>query len=150
MPGEMTTFDPTKFANDFKEQLRDRVRVGIAESIPAEALDQMIKAEVEAFTKDRWVEPPSWAYQEKKVRMPSGLAMVVHDVLVQDIKKRLAALLESSEWAQNWSGPNGETVIGSKLQEVVEKAAPAVLVKLVSEASAHLVQNLANSLRSGG
>lgn len=85
--------------------IRDRIRGAMLDIIPDEQWDALIKAEMHAFMNDT-VEQR--AYGESATRL-AGFKRIVRELLEEDAKKRLTALLTSSEWTGQWMGGDQQT-----------------------------------------
>lgn len=78
-------FDPSATIN----AIRDRIRGAMLDIIPDEQWDALIKAEMHAFMNDT-VEKRSYG---ESVTRPAGFKIIVREMLEEDAKKRLTAVL---------------------------------------------------------
>jgi hypothetical protein len=123
-------FDPAAAVN----AIRDKIRGAMLDIIPDEQWNTLIKAEVEAFTKDH-VERRGYGGD---VERPAGFKVIVRGLLEENAKARVTALLASPEWQQNWS--TGEA--GEAIQKYVTEHAAEILNKWVSSAVQQVVSQL--------
>lgn len=134
---EITKFDPNKLV----DRVRERVRGTIADLIPEDAWTAMVKKEIDLFLKETTRE--AYNFNRNHERIPSGLATAVHDVLEEETKKRVKAILDSPEWGANWMV---EGQVSNAVKDLVVKHAPEIVQSLLGNAVQQFVQNMRNGM----
>lgn len=82
MPDEaVVKFDPHQFA----EQLKDKIRIDIAQFLPEEEWKRLIELEVKAFLEGRWEKDRY--YSDHQRYYPSGLRLAVTSVMEANTKR---------------------------------------------------------------
>lgn len=127
-------FDPAAAVN----AIRDKIRGAMLDIIPTEQWDALIKAEMHSFMNDT-VEKR--AYGESLTR-PAGFKRIVHELLEEDAKVRVKALLSSPEWMEKWgTGPNDKEASEAVKAYVTENAGK-ILNAWVGSAIQQVVQQM--------
>lgn len=126
-------FDPAAAVN----AIRDRIRGAMLDIIPTEQWDALIKAEMHAFMNDRVT---GSGYNQNTY--PSGFKKIVHEMLEEDAKARVKALLSSPEWQAKWTGSGGDTEASDAVKAYVTANAGAILNAWVGNAIQQVVQQM--------
>jgi hypothetical protein len=96
------------------------------DTIPAEQIDALIKAEADAWLKDKVVNNDYYS-NSRSYTQKSGLSVVVTQELEKWAKERIAAILNSAEWGVSW----GEPVIGSRMANLLKDRMGEMLESLI-------------------
>lgn len=120
MSGEVSTYDPAKLM----DAVRDRIKAEFVSLIPEDAWKKLVDAEVKKFfetTADN-------GYSQNRT-FPSPFGKIVWEELDKETRVRVKALLESSEWAEEWDGQGG-------------RRASETVKKLITEKSGEILTNV--------
>jgi hypothetical protein len=69
----------------FAEQLKDKIRLDIAQFLPEDEWQRLVEAEVKAFIESRWEKEDY--YRDRQRYVPSGLRLAVQEVMERHTKK---------------------------------------------------------------
>jgi hypothetical protein len=104
MTDEIVKFDPRQFA----EQLKDKIRLEIAQFLPEDEWKRLIEDEVKAFIEGRW-EKEGYYSQDRGRYYPSGLRLAVTSVMEVQTKKITEDYMRQY---QNYGGQVSDKVDG--------------------------------------
>lgn len=124
----------------FVEKLREKMKAALLDLIPEEQWESMLKAEVDAFFKNKTVQVNTASYYRNEERA-GGFRSAVREVLTAETKKRVLAMLETDEWSGHWDG--SRQVAGKTVAKIVRENAAEILENMFSMAA----QNAVNALR---
>lgn len=139
-PSDVVKFDP----NTLTDRLRERIRNSIADLIPEEAWDALVKKEMDAFftaqnTRD--------AYGSNRT-VESVFAQELRAVMVAETKKRMTAMMAKPEWNVYWDGKELQT--GGRLMELAKKAGDSIITNWLATALGMFVQNVKQNITDLG
>lgn len=120
---DIEKYDPNKLVNG----LRERIRGLIAELLPQEQLDALIKKAVTEYLEDQPITTDY--YNRPTPRRPSGLKELVHSLCEETVRDRWIAFKNDPEWGSVWSN---ET-LGKKLMEIATQHAGDFMTKFFSD-----------------
>lgn len=133
MSEKVTKFEPANYV----EKLRDRMKQSMIDIVPDEQWDAMIRAEFEAFFKER--RDPN-VYSTPPKMLPSPFRDAVHGVIEEECKTRVRAMLQSEEWTGIWDG--SKQVAGQQIKDLVREHGAEIMAKWLESAVAQVVQNI--------
>ena len=124
---EIEKFDPHQFA----QQLKDKIRLDIAEFLPPDQWEQQIENEVIVFLKERQVD--EGGYHSKIVTKPSELSEIVREVMREETKKHLSGRLSRLTcWNDAELDPLIEKIIRENMEDVMKGLIGNALQNLIS------------------
>jgi hypothetical protein len=116
MGDELVKFDPRQFA----EQLKDKIRLDIAQFLPEDEWKSLIEAEVKGFIEGRWEKEDY--YRDRQRYYPSGLRLSVLAIMEAETQRFVKEYMTQY---QNYSGQVSvkvDDVISQNLDGLVRAA----------------------------
>jgi len=120
---------------EFKELLHDKLRVIIADALPKEKIDEMVRSEWDAYFSDT-------EYRNgKKSPFREMMGTIIQEELkksiTEKVKERVATAIQ--HWEQN-SG------VSQMIGDVVEQAAPFALRSMAKDMAGEVIRNMQGRL----
>jgi len=134
MSDQIAKFDPSNYV----EKLREKMKSAICDIIPDEQWDAMLKSEIDSFFKER-TEKDRWGNNERTIQ--SAFRQAIEQVLTDECKTRIGAMLSLPEWAGYWDGQ--KTIAGAKIEEMVQRCGVDILNRWLSVAIQQVVSQIA-------
>lgn len=125
------------------DQLRDKIRVDMAELMPPEVWRNLLKSEIEAFFEPRKI--TDYHGRPTGKTEPSVFRTVVESVIKDEAKKHLVDMLQQPEWAGFWEGHRH--LAGIKIRDLIREAAPDIVAALLGDAIQRAVDQMQYTLR---
>lgn len=129
------TYDPATLA----ENLRTKIRLEIAELMPPNVWQELLRTEINKFLEPTTKRRGS-GYSSYSGTTPSGLETLVHGVLRDMLKEMLKKELSSPEWASFWDGQR--QTMGPKMEQLVKDVAPDLMTALLKSAMSNFVSEV--------
>jgi hypothetical protein len=128
--------------NDFKDKVEKRIKETFVDLIPEEAFQKMVSDSIDNFTTGRTVTDKSGYGQNQTVKeryIPSGLERLVEDMLKDEVKTAIRALLNGDEWKTNYEG-----LVGDQLKSLVVAATPALITGAITQMTEQVIERVKN------
>ena len=113
----------------FEDSVKARLKDIVADLIPEERWEAIVKATVSDFEKN-------------------DLPKLIKVELQEQYKKAIAAEFSKVEWTGRWN--NGAMEASANVQKLLIEAAPAVLASMIGMASQQVMQNFYSALQNQG
>lgn len=144
MPEEIQKFDPSTLA----DRLKDRIRNSIADLIPDEQWNEMMKRELHRFFNDTTTTSRGGYYNETKA-IPSTFAQVFNEVMVDTTRKQLVEYLNRPEYQPVWNAMgNGTNVPGDAIRKLIAENAPALVEALFAKTFQDIMSSIRNAMQN--
>lgn len=112
----------------FEDSVKERLKSIVADLIPEERWDGIVRATVQDFEKN-------------------DLPKLLKNELTEQYKKAIAAEFAKPEWQATWN--NGGQGASEALQRLLVEAAPLVLASMIGGAVQQVAYNLQSALQNG-
>lgn len=132
------------------DAIRERIRGALADLIPDEQWDTLIRAEVKDFLEDRTVERNSYRDTYHQT-VPAGFKRLVREELTTETKNRLKTFFDSPEWTAQWENRPGHQggshyVASEEVKRLVLESSGQIISSVLSQAIQNVVTNMRGSL----
>ena len=120
----------TPSSADLAAQLRDKVRLDIANLMPPDVWQRWLQDAIESFSKP----PTKYDYNGRPTSTsgPSPLEAVVHEVLKERLHRDLAALLTTEEFAGTWT--DNREIASEFIRKLLVERAGEIMNSWIGEA----------------
>lgn len=139
MSQELEKFDP----NTLADRLRQRIKDSIADLIPQEQWDVMLKKELEGFFNAK-IDGRSWSSDGHLT--PSVFSSAVRDVIGDTLKIQLKAFFDQPDYQPMWK--NGFFDPSSAIKKMAIECAGPIMENFISQAMQMFVQDVRSRLMS--
>ena len=126
-------FNPHNLA----DQLRDKIRIDMAELMPPEMWQALLRTEIEGFFKGKETKD----YRGNVSRSPSAFHGIVHEEMTKIAKKLVAEKLEA-EWDAGWNAKAGELIM-----DLIKQNAGEFLSTLLADQMQGMINAFAQQLQ---
>ena len=110
----------------FEDSVKERLKSIVAELIPEDRWDSIVKATVADFEKN-------------------DLPKIIKAELAEKYEKMIVSELSKPEWQNNWSS-NGQQFVSDKIKELIIESAPLILAGMVGNAMQDTLAHLRNQI----
>lgn len=126
-------FDPSTYV----DKLRDVLKTQLVNLIPEEQWTLLVKAEIASFFTDSSKRDH---YSGNNVVVPSEFKKVLGEVMREEAKSRIRAMLTSTEWTGYWDGT--KQVAGEAIVDMLKKNGAEIINDWLRQAITQVVQSL--------
>jgi hypothetical protein len=127
--------------DNIADMVRDKVKAALVEIIPQEQWDNLIKAEWEAFFKERTVSGYHSGSGRAETK-PSLFTEMIHEEIKSHLKGKIKDRVQEELVGVSWDGkPEGDSLL---FKEVVEACAPHI----VRAFSREIISNMSMQIRT--
>ncbi len=120
----------------FKDKVESKIRESFIDLIPEDAFKKMVSDAIDKFTTGETKRVSDYG-GSKEVYVNSGIENVVDQILRDEVKAALKAMLCSEEWVRDYNG-----VMGKHLAKLVADAAPQMIQQLMSSMIENALQQV--------
>jgi|GEM_PF-2228109 len=133
---EIVKFDPTKLA----DHLKDKIRLDIAELMPEEMWQGLLKNEIEKFITEQ---PAGNGYSNRTTS--SDLSKLTKEILKKELEKKIGEYFAGEEWAGKWEsrGTGGpQALLGKAVKEIIVDNADIMFENMIAGAVSSVLRQL--------
>jgi hypothetical protein len=127
---EVTKFDP----NSYVDKIREKIKQSLVDVIPDDQWNTMLRAEIASF-----FEVKKHGYHDGSPK-PSEFQRIVSMAVEEETKKRVLAMLNSSEWTGYWEG--NKMRAGEEVARIVRENGAAIMAKWMESAIAQIIDRM--------
>ena len=134
----LATTSPVRIdAASLAEQLKDKIRLDLAELMPEEVWQKLVQEQIHSFLTE---EPPSNHWEERNKKNPPLLRKIVHDVLGQIAREKVKEMLATPEWEGFWDGER--KMAGVHIETLIKENASEILFGLLQQSFQGVVSQM--------
>ncbi len=116
--------------------LRDKIRLSLADAIPDDVWQQMIHKEIDDF-----MMPKTRTPQQRDCQF-SDFQVLVRRELEEECRSRIKALLASSEWTSHWNGQ--QQVTSQFVQDFFRENATHIVQSFLAQSFQNVLDQVRN------
>lgn len=131
MSAEVAKFDPTSYV----DKVRDKIKQSLIDVIPDDQWNAMLKTEIEAFFKTK-----TYTHYGEQKEQPSEFRRIVANVIEEETKTRVRAMLIGPEWTSYWDGT--ENLAGLEIVRIARENGAAILAKWLEAAIGQVIDGI--------